>query len=97
MNLTQFEDGYDALEVHIRNRRRQAEIQVKEINIRFEMNNLFSAKRNEPNYEKFLEESLINAKVELMKILEPQYEDEKIPTINADDFELPLISADDLF
>ena len=95
--MNQFEDGYDALEIHITNRRHEAELQVKEINIRFEMNNLFARERGENGYEKYLEEELINAKIELMRERQPKPVALVVPAINGDDFELPLISADDLF
>lgn len=92
-----FNEGYDELEIHMNNRRQQVEIQVKEINIRYNMNNLFASKRSEPDYIKYLEEELINTKIELMKATMPQVVEKPVPKINADDFELPMINADDLF
>lgn len=97
MNFSEFEVGYDALELHVNNRRQQAELQVKEINIRYEMNNLFNAKRNEPDYVRFLEEELIAAKIALIHANNPikQIDVPKLEFIS-DDYEVPFESADDL-
>jgi hypothetical protein len=97
MNFSEFEVGYDALELHVNNRRQQAELQVKEINIRYEMNNLFNAKRNESNYARFLEDELIAAKIALMHANNP-IKQVDVPRLEfiGEDYEVPFESADDL-